>query len=317
MKYRFYMEPQSGYKPIVDFIRNSKKFLYMNYYLIDDKNIIEEIKNKAKTDIDLRIIVDGRPYGINGSDGTEDEIKLLRDTGARVKIAPARFEKPNVFDHAKYMVTDNAGNIGTLNLTEAAFKKNREYGVITTEKNVIESLKDVFLSDWENKDAGEVSGDNLIISPGSGNDIRDFISRQKKVKVETEEMGDDDEVLNEFKKLGKKVKIIVPASVSSTDVKNLKELSKSGVKIKYMNPEKIYIHAKAIIGAKEVFIGSENFTKSSLNKNREIGIIIKKHQIISRIRDKFDRDWKKANKNLNKVRGKKTLAKKSQESQTD
>ncbi len=317
MKYKFYTEPQSGYKPLINFIRNSKKFLYMNYYLIDDKSIIKEIKDKAKTDIDLRIIVDGRPYGINGSDGTENEIKILKDTGARVRIAPSRFEKPNVFDHAKYMVTDNAGNIGTLNLTEAAFKKNREYGIITTEKNVIESLKDVFLSDWENKEADEISGDNLIVSPGSGNDIRDFISRQKKVRVETEEMGNDNEILNEFKKLGKKAKIIVPASVSSTDIKNLKELSKNGVKIKYMDPEKLYIHAKAIIGRKEVFIGSENFTKSSLNRNREIGIIIKKHNIISIMRDKFDMDWKKANKNLNKVKGKKSPAKHSKKLQTD
>ncbi len=71
---------------IMKFIRNSNKFLYINSYLIDDPKILEGISGAVKRKIDVKIIVGGRPYGINGDNGIHDEIKTLKDTGAEVKM---------------------------------------------------------------------------------------------------------------------------------------------------------------------------------------------------------------------------------------
>ena len=48
-----------------------------------------------------------------------------------------------------------------------------------------------------------------------------------KIVVETEEMGDDKETLQALMDKGKRAKIIVPDTVSSTDAANLKLLKKS------------------------------------------------------------------------------------------
>ncbi|KPV46803.1 hypothetical protein SE19_03885 [Acidiplasma aeolicum] len=295
MSYKLYVEPEDKYSKILDFIKKSSKYLYINYYLVDDQIIINEIKNAVSRSVDVRIIVDGRPYGINGDDGTHDEIKILKDTGAKVKIAPPRFERPNVFDHAKYMVTRGKCNIGTLNLTEAAFTKNREYGLIIKNKKISRDLKKLFLADWKNTDAG-IKSRNLIISPGSQESILNFLKRERHILIESEEVGDDDAILNEFREKGKKLSIIVPSSVSSTDLKNLQKLSKSGVRVRYMPVSKLYMHAKLIIGRNEFFIGSENFTKASLNHNREVGILARKFFMVSDVKKIFKKDWKNASK---------------------
>ncbi|WP_337861152.1 phospholipase D-like domain-containing protein [Ferroplasma sp.] len=297
MSYRIYAEPDDGLKPLTSLIKKSRKFLYINSYLLDDPEILKCVEEAVKKKIDVRLMVDGRPYGINGDDGTHDEINDLKKTGAMVKIAPNRFEKPNVFDHAKYMVSERQAEVGTPNFTEAAFSKNREYFTITTNKNVIKSLKTIFLSDFNNKAAGDIPRKYLIVSPGSEKVLSDFIFQERKLLIETEEMGDDKEILKVLMDKGKNVKLIVPSTVSSTDIASLKQLKKHGVKVKYMPAEKLYMHAKMIAG-KKAFIGSENFTKSSLNRNRETGIILTGFYRVSALKNKFSHDWRKAKRSL-------------------
>ena len=41
----------------------------------------------------------------------------------------------------------------------------------------------------------------------------------------------------------------------------------------------------------KVFIGSENFSSTSLNDNRELGLIISSHAVMSAIASTFAADW--------------------------
>ncbi len=301
MSYKVYVEPDDGVKPLVNLIKKARRFVYINSYLLDEPEILKAIADAVKRKVDTRLMVDGRPYGINGSDGTHAEIDNLRKTGAKVKVAPERFEKPNVFDHAKYMVSERQAEVGTPNFTEAAFSSNREYFTITSDKKIIKSLKTIFLADFENKAAGEMPRKYLIVSPGSEKALGDFISRERKLLIETEEMGDDKEILKVLMDKGRKVKLIVPSSISSTDIDDIKQLKKHGVKVKYMPANKLYMHAKMIAG-KKIFIGSENFTRSSLNRNRETGIILSGLLKTSRLKNTFASDWRKARKSLKLAR---------------
>ncbi len=316
MSYKVYVEPDDGIKPLINLIKNAKHFIYINSYLLDEPKILKAVTEAVKRKVDARLMVDGRPYGVNGNDGTHAEIDDLKKTGARVKIAPQRFEKPNVFDHAKYMVSDRQAEVGTPNFTEAAFTRNREYFTITSDKKIIESLKKIFLSDFEDKAAGEMPRKHLIVSPGSEKTLSDFIFQERKLMIETEEMGDDKDILKVLMDKGKNVKLIVPSSISSTDEADIKQLKKHGVKVKYMPANKLYMHAKMIAG-KKVFIGSENFTKSSLNKNRETGIILSGVFRTSMLKNTFKSDWRKARKSLKlarawtSIKNKKSVAKKA------
>ncbi len=283
-----YSEPDSGKEPLLEFIRNTQKELHINSYLIDDPDIMTAISNVVSRKIPVRIIIDGHPYDGSGSESLEN----LRRTGAQVNIAPERFEGENVFDHAKYMLNEKEYIVGTMNLTDAAFKKNREYFVRGDERKIHKSLMNIFNSDWEGKRAGDHDRKYLIVSPDSQNRIFDLLRASKKLFIETEEIGDDKILLEILSSKGKKLKMILPSSLSENDVKNGEELEKRGVQIRIMDANIRYMHAKMIHNKKIAFIGSQNFTSTSLMKNREVGLIVKKGKDKKVFMEKFNEDWK-------------------------
>jgi phosphatidylserine/phosphatidylglycerophosphate/cardiolipin synthase-like enzyme len=43
----------------------------------------------------------------------------------------------------------------------------------------------------------------------------------------------------------------------------------------------------------QVFIGSENFSQTSLDRNRELGILVTEPEILERLHTTFEADWTK------------------------
>jgi cardiolipin synthase A/B len=76
-------------------------------------------------------------------------------------------------------------------------------------------------------------------------------------------------------------------------------LTRAGVHISYYgNPDGFYIHGKVIEADEgtshaKVFIGSENFSSTSLNRNRELGIITSSPAILSAIASTFAGDFQR------------------------
>ena len=283
-----YSEPDAGKEPLLEFIRNTQKELHINSYLIDDPDIMTAISNTVSRKISVRIIVDGHPYDGSG----RESLEALRRTGAQVNIAPGRFEGADVFDHAKYMLNEKEFIVGTMNLTDAAFKKNREYFVRGDERKIHRSLMNIFNSDWEGKRAGQHDRKLLMVSPDSENRMFDFLRNSKKMSIETEEIGDDSILLEILSTKGRKLRMILPSSISENDVKNAESLVSRDVQVRIMPANAKYMHAKMIHNKKSVFIGSQNFTATSLMKNREVGILIKKGKDKKIFMEKFTEDWK-------------------------
>ncbi|MGP6220155.1 phospholipase D-like domain-containing protein [Caldiplasma sukawensis] len=282
-----YSLPEAGKTKVIDFIKSSYEFLNMNFYLLDDEEVMRTIKEQVEKKVKVRIIIDGHPFNSETPD-----ISVLKNTGAKVIIAPMRFDNHDVFDHAKYMVNEHSFFIGTLNMTESAFTKNREYFVIGDEKKIRKALENVFESDYENERIRPKDRDVLMISPDSERELFSFMRGGKKLFIETEELGDDPTLLELLRSKGKKVRLILPSTISSEDKKNALSLKDSGVKIRIMPANSLYLHAKMIHIKKRAFIGSQNFSGTSLERNREIGIIFKKGLHRKILMEKFNSDWK-------------------------
>ena len=297
---KIYAEPDSGIDPVLEFIRRSRGNLNMNYYLLDQKDVIKEIEKAVSRKVKVRIIVDGHPYG--GNQG--ESIDALRKTGAQVNFSPSRFDGNEVFDHAKYMFNENEYMIGTANLTQDAFSKNREYLVEGSEKKIYRSLMSIFESDWDGKRAGIYARKYLVVSPDSQNTLLEIIRGASKLDIETEELGDDKAVIEALGAKGKKARIILPSSVSPADKQNVRELMERNVNIRYSPAEELYMHAKMINTGRTVFIGSQNFSSTSLMKNREVGIIIRKGGLKRFAAAHFSSDWKKSYEPGKKPKGK-------------
>jgi phosphatidylserine/phosphatidylglycerophosphate/cardiolipin synthase-like enzyme len=54
------------------------------------------------------------------------------------------------------------------------------------------------------------------------------------------------------------------------------------------------MHTKMIVGGSEAFVGSENFSQTSMEANREMGLLLGGRDIED-LQAQFDRDWNRAN----------------------
>jgi len=75
-------------------------------------------------------------------------------------------------------------------------------------------------------------------------------------------------------------------------------LARAGIHISYYSSSAgFYIHGKVIeadygTSHAKVFIGSENFSSTSLNDNRELGLISSNHAVLSAIAGTFAADFR-------------------------
>jgi cardiolipin synthase len=278
--------PNAGVKPIVRFINNAKRDLDVNVYYLSDKSILNAVRYAIKRGLDVKIMIDGKPYRMS----IRKEEREIKRTGAHFEI-DKMFDRKYVFDHAKYIVDNHEALIGTANFDWSAFHKNREYEYTTYKQSIISSLKRIFNSDYDSIEFTGYINHNLVVSPGSTAKLLSVINQSGNIDIETEELGYERPILSALARKGSAVRIIVPSSISDYDKKVVIFLEKYGVRVKLMPIRKVYIHAKMIVGAQKAFIGSENFTYTSLNKNREVGIIIYNNRSINKLKNQFEDDW--------------------------
>ena len=290
-----YIEPNAGVAPIVQVIDQARHKVDLNVYYLSGRPILDALRAAHARGVVVRVILDGRPWHISPQK-VQQEARAVVETGATLHWAPGRFEAgPGrfVYDHAKYVVTGNTAEIGTANFDWSAFHRNREYLDVTRNPNIVRAARDVFMADWTNQRAGNWPHRILVLSPGSTHKIVSVIDQPGTVEIETEEMGDDRAVLAALARKGNQAWVILPASISASDKRNASWLAAHGAHVRLMPVHPIYMHAKLICTPHEAFIGSENFSYSSLGAdgNREVGVILHKVSEVDRLQAQFRRDW--------------------------
>jgi cardiolipin synthase A/B len=290
-----YVEPHAGVQPIVQLIRAAKRRVDINAYLIDDRRILEAIHADARRGVRVRVIVPSRPYRIALAT-VRREYRKLAAAGAKVHWAPERFDHRFAYDHAKYIVDDGGRGetlIGTANLTRAAFHHNREYLWVSRDHGVGHALDEVFSSDWNDRRAGTAprSIRTVVISPGGERALLKVLRQPGAVDLESEEFGFVPRISEALENKGSLASIIVPDTLSGYDRRNLEPLQRKDVKVRHLL--RPHLHAKMIVGDRLAFIGSQNISWTSLNHNREVGIILH-GRAVAELRAQFDRDWRHA-----------------------
>jgi phosphatidylserine/phosphatidylglycerophosphate/cardiolipin synthase-like enzyme len=111
------------------------------------------------------------------------------------------------------------------------------------------------------------------------------------IDIESEEMGPFRETLDAIAAKGTQAHVILPANISGTGQRDVDFLRQHGVQVRLMPVHPLYVHSKIVIAADEAFVGSENFTRTSLEVNREAGVITHNQQDIEKMKEQFTRDW--------------------------
>jgi cardiolipin synthase len=113
--------------------------------------------------------------------------------------------------------------------------------------------------------------------------------------IEAEEMNDDaiEQALVNAAQHGVRIEVILPApqgSQSDSNSQGIGTIKQGGVQVK--EDSKLYMHAKIIVvDGKTAFVGSENISTQSLDRNRELGIIVSDAGVLGTLQSTFQKDW--------------------------
>jgi cardiolipin synthase A/B len=291
---KVFVEPAAGETPILNAINNATSSIDLEIYLITDQNIISALENAAENGITVRVLLEPHPDG-TVSPTPASTLAALANAGAQTEDSSPAF----ALTHEKGMVIDDAtAYIMTCNFSKSALggsssTTNREYGIIDTTKTDVTGVLNIFNADWNRSAYNSVSDSDLVVSPiNARSDFTALINQaSSSLIIEAEEMEDSgvEQAIVNAAARGVTVQVILPSDDSSNNA-GITTIEDGGASVK--EDAHYYMHAKIIVvDGKEAFVGSENISTYSLDKNRELGILIQNASILSTLQSTFNTDW--------------------------
>ena len=206
------------------------------------------------------------------------------------------------YTHQKTVIIDGAkAVIMTANLTSRYYATSRDFLVIDAERADVSAITAVFDADFHGKTVRPGDGSDLVWSPTDSEDrLLGLINgATSSLRIYSEEMGDRsvENALVKAAKRGVEVQVCGENESGEYDSAYAK-LARAGIRISYYSsPAGFYIHGKVVeadygTARAKIFIGSENFSSTSLNQNRELGLIISSHPVMSAVASTFAADFR-------------------------
>ena len=153
-------------------------------YLLTDARAIAALADRARAGCDVRVILEPAPY-LN-EDANQPAFAALAAAGAAVRWSSPRFS----YTHAKALIVDHARlAVMTLNLTGAGLAGNREYAALDDDAADVAAAEAVFAADATGATAGARA--RLVASPDTSRAVLTDLIEQAAVVARDRDGGAD------------------------------------------------------------------------------------------------------------------------------
>jgi cardiolipin synthase len=287
------IEPGAGFSTVYSLISEARHSIDVTMYEFADTTAEHDLASAAKRGVQVHVILDER-------ERSENSTAYSYFSSHQVKVAwsSSSFR----YTHQKTVIIDGSkAVIMTANLTSEYYATSRDFLVVDSDHADVAAITAVFNADFAHHSITPGDGADLVWSPTDSQDkllslINDATSS---LRIYSEEMGDTtiENALIKAAKRGVDVQVCGENESGEYDSAYAK-LARAGIHISYYSSSTgFYIHGKVIeadygTSHANIFIGSENFSSTSLNDNRELGLIISSHAVLAAIASTFAADFK-------------------------
>ena len=263
------VEPDTGPQAVLELLSAARESLWMEMYLLTDARAIAALVARAAAGVDVRVILEPAPY--QQADANQAAFDRLTAAGADVRWSLARF----AYTHAKTFTVDHARlAVLTLNLTGAGLAGNREYAAVDDDPTDVGAAEAIFAADAVGADAAPAG--RLCTSPESSRPTLLALlgGARATLDLETEELTDGEvlDALLAARGRGVAVTLAWPGPAAGAGAPFAK-LAAAGATVRAVGAPAI--HGKVVVAdQRALYLGSANLTPTSLDDNREIGLLL-------------------------------------------
>jgi phosphatidylserine/phosphatidylglycerophosphate/cardiolipin synthase-like enzyme len=295
-------EPKDGIGPILKAISHAHHEIDLVMYENEGKRIDAALSTAHHRGVNVRVLLSTAYYGKGYPEGGE----IVKTPEPENQPAYAYFKAHGVpvrwtatyfaLTHQKTLVVDGTAYIMTFNFTPQYYATSRDFGLVDTLPVDVQAIEKTFDADWNRRHIASQNGADLVWSPGSRPALVKLIRsvpRHGWLDIYNEEMNSTrvESALESDARRGVNVRVTMTASSAWDSA--FTQLTAAGVHVHLYpaTPTALYIHAKMILTPSKVFLGSENFSESSMQDNRELGLITSSKAIRTSLARTFNSDY--------------------------
>ena len=287
-------EPAAGFGAVYRLIGRARRSIDLTMYELEDTTAEHDLAAAARRGVRVRVILDHHEERHNLA-----AYRYLRAHRVAVVWSSPRY----TYTHQKTLVTDGRTTvIMTANLTSRYYPTSRDFLVSDTSKADIAAITAVFGADFAGRAVRPGDGRDLVWSPTDAQAklLALVNGARRTLRVYSEEMADTaiENALIRAARRGVDVRLCAENSYGEYD-SDFTRLARAGVAISYFSSsDGFYIHGKVIeadSGTRRgrMFVGSENFSVTSLTANRELGLIISGRAALASVARTFAADFRR------------------------
>jgi len=270
---------------LVALIDGAEKSVELMMYQLDSDRCVEALVAAHQRGVAVRVLLDGQ-QSVNAA-----AEQALSSAGVAIASAPAEFSHA----HAKVLVLDGRDAVVmSANMNSYSFSSERNYGVIDHDSQDVARLRAIFERDWAGEGELDVSCTRLLVSPLNSRarllsliasaeqtlDLGVMYISDPEVKHAIEVMVDEGVAV--------RVLLAMPEWIDG-NAATAAALSAAGAETRYLYAHEL--HAKLVVADGVPFVGSENLSTTSLDKNRELGVVVTEPGPAATIVAQFEQDW--------------------------
>lgn len=180
------------------------------------------------------------------------------------------------------MIDGRAAVVMSLNLTSRYYPTSRDVAVLDRSPADVAAIERVFDADWTHRGVGTPAADSLVWSPRqSAADLAALVATARSsVWVESEVFSDKPMIAALVAAARRGVAVHLVMTYQKDWAPGFDAIVRAGGQVRYFQGEHpLFVHAKALVvdpdtPAARAFAGSENLSTASLQRNRELGVVL-------------------------------------------
>ena len=282
----------TGLQPrVTALIDSATQTLDVQMYLFTVKALADRIVAARARGVAVRVILDPDEVG-------NDAVRPVFTAGG---VPVRNASKIYPFSHAKYLSIDGTTvAIMSMNFNSDAMTKERNYGFVDTDARDVADVQHIFEMDWalagaEAPKPADLTCTRLVVAPVNAESklLAHVNGAHTTLEIEALYVTEISlrNAVGAAADRGVVVRVIIEdPSDQAQNAATRTYFEGKGIKVHYALNQ-FYLHAKLIVVDGVAFVGSENFSTSGLQMNREVGGLLVEPAAAKVESDQFELDW--------------------------